>query len=166
MGFRRSLSASRVLSCFSTGNRAAHMACTHHTHIHHTLDTHRIPLLRSRSLWYRRRATRSYTLDTHRTPLLRSQSLWYRRRATRRDPRRSLRCDLASNGWVNIKKRWRRQTAARSFRVSVVTGFLEACMGLRDWDLPRNERWKPEDLLLPGRRRPSRSRRRLNVLPK
>lgn len=51
------------------------------------------------------------------------------------------------------------------YPVSVVRGFLEACMGARDWDQPLNERWKPEDLLLSGRRRPPRSRRRLNMFP-
>jgi len=52
------------------------------------------------------------------------------------------------------------------YPVSVVKGFLEACMGVRDWDQPLNERWTPQDLLLSGRRRPSRSRRRLSMLPK
>jgi hypothetical protein len=51
------------------------------------------------------------------------------------------------------------------YPVSVVRDFLEACMGLREWERPLNERWKPQDLLLSGRRRPSRSRRRLNILP-
>lgn len=51
------------------------------------------------------------------------------------------------------------------YPVSVVVGFLDACMGLRDWDQPLNDRWKPEELLFRGRRRPPRSRRRLNMLP-
>jgi hypothetical protein len=51
------------------------------------------------------------------------------------------------------------------YPVSVVKGYLEACMGLRDWDEPLNDRWKPEDLLPSGRRRPPRSRRRLSVAP-
>jgi hypothetical protein len=52
------------------------------------------------------------------------------------------------------------------YPVSVVRGFVEACIGIRDWDESLNERWKPQDLLLPGRRRPLRSRRRLSLLPK
>lgn len=51
------------------------------------------------------------------------------------------------------------------YPVSVVKGYLEACMGLRDWDEPLSDRWKPEDLLPSGRRRPPRYRRRLRMVP-
>lgn len=51
------------------------------------------------------------------------------------------------------------------YPVSVVKGYLEACMGLRDWDQPLSDRWKPQDLLPSGRRRPPRSRRRLKMVP-
>lgn len=51
------------------------------------------------------------------------------------------------------------------YPVSVVKGYLEACMGLRDWDAPLTDRWKPQDLLPSGRRRPPRSRRRLGTVP-
>jgi len=33
------------------------------------------------------------------------------------------------------------------YPVSIVEGYLEACMGLRDWDQPLSDRWKPQDLL-------------------
>ena len=51
------------------------------------------------------------------------------------------------------------------YPVSIVKGYLEACMGLRDWDQPLSDRWKPQDLLPFGRRRPPRSRRRLGMVP-
>jgi len=51
------------------------------------------------------------------------------------------------------------------YPVSVVKGYLEACMGLRDWDQPLSDRWKPQDLLPSGRRRPPRSCRRLRMVP-
>jgi hypothetical protein len=51
------------------------------------------------------------------------------------------------------------------YPVSVVKGYMEACMGLREWDQPLSDRWKPQDLLLSGRRRPPRSRRRLRMVP-
>jgi hypothetical protein len=51
------------------------------------------------------------------------------------------------------------------YPVSIVKGYLDACMGLRDWDQPLSDRWRPQDLLPFGRRRPLGSRRRLGVVP-
>jgi len=47
--------------------------------------------------------------------------------------------------------------------VSRVQAFLEAALGLRDWDQPLDEEMRPSDLLLAGRMRPPASRRKFRL---